>query len=159
VEELDFALLRLSEPVGDHPLNAGVPGQRRGWVACVGDALTPQPRMVSILQHPKARPMKLSMGMVESLDLNANGTRLRHGIPTEPGSSGAPLFDKSWNVIGLHHSGEPQTIKPEYNQAIPIGLIVKRPKVAAAMASAPRVDSTSSRETEERDHHAPKGNV
>lgn len=133
IDELDFALIRLAEPVGDEPIGANAGSRQRGWVTLCHEPLTRAPQMVTILQHPEARPMKLSIGMVESLPLNSNGTRLRHGIPTEPGSSGSPLFDKDWKVIALHHSGDPKSIKPEYNEAIPIALITNRPKVKAAL--------------------------
>ncbi len=132
-DELDFALIRLAEPIGAQPISPKSE-EERGWVVL---AQTPialaKKQMIAILQHPSGGPMKLAMGMAEKLSLNAAGNRLRHGVPTEPGSSGSPLFDQEWNLIALHHSGDPDDIKPEYNEAIPIALIAARPKVAAAL--------------------------
>ncbi|MGE3762912.1 MAG: serine protease, partial [Kofleriaceae bacterium] len=132
-DELDFALIRLAVAIGDEAISPGSE-QQRGWVALADRKLAAtKKQMISILQHPSGGPMKLAMGMAEKLTLNASGNRVRHGVPTEPGSSGSPLFDQDWNLIALHHSGDPKDIKPEYNEAIPISLIATRPKVAAAL--------------------------
>jgi V8-like Glu-specific endopeptidase len=59
---------------------------------------------------------------------NANQTRLRYKTNTESGSSGSPVFEQHWNLIALHHSGDPDFSKfhhPQYNQGVPIGLIVE----------------------------------
>ncbi len=134
-EELDFALIRLAEKIGDEPISPKSE-ELRGWVALQDVKLVAtKKQMISILQHPRGGPMKLARGMAEKLALNAAGNRVRHGVPTEPGSSGSPMFDQDWNLVALHHSGDPKEIKPEYNEAIPISLIATRPKVVAALAS------------------------
>jgi V8-like Glu-specific endopeptidase len=132
-DELDFALIRLAEPIGDEPISPKSEEQR-GWVALKDlKIVATKKQMIAILQHPRGGPMKLAMGMAEKLTLNAAGNRVRHGVPTEPGSSGSPMFDQDWTLIALHHSGDPKEIKPEYNEAIPISLIASRPKVVAAL--------------------------
>src|SRR5204862_249025 len=40
---------------------------------------------------------------------------LHYRSPTEPGSSGSPVFDNKWRLIGLHHSGA--TRMPQLNNA------------------------------------------
>ena len=77
--------------------------------------------------------MKLALGMQEALTIAENGTRVRYTLPTEPGSSGSPVFDGDWSLIALHHSGDPRTKNPAYNEAIPAEKIAARPKVAAAL--------------------------
>jgi V8-like Glu-specific endopeptidase len=60
--------------------------------------------------------------------VNHTGTRVRYRTNTEAGSSGSPCFDINWNLIALHHLGDPnydQLHKPEYNQGIPISAIVQ----------------------------------
>ena len=45
---------------------------------------------------------------------------------TLKGSSGAPCFDAQWNLVALHHAGDPDFDdfhQPEYNQGIPIKAI------------------------------------
>jgi hypothetical protein len=132
-DELDFALVRLAKPIGNEAL-APNSEQLRGWVPLRATVIDyTATKMVAILQHPQARPLKLALGTSEKLVLNTPKNRLRHGIPTEQGSSGSPLFDQEWNLIALHHAGDPKTIAPSYNEAIPIELIAARPKVKAAL--------------------------
>jgi hypothetical protein len=132
-DELDFALIRIARPIGNEPL-APTSEHVRGWIALRATAIDfATTKMVAILQHPRARPMKLALGTSEKLALNTARNRVRHGIPTEEGSSGSPLFDQEWNLIALHHAGDPATIAPSFNEAIPIELIAARPKVKAAL--------------------------
>ena len=136
-DELDYALIRLAEPIGDQPVGKNDAAAPRSWISLSAQSVdVDAPRMIAILQHPRARPMKLSIGMVERLVRNTAGNRVRHGVPTEPGSSGSPLFDHDWNLIALHHSGDPDKVKPAYNEAIPIELIAARPAVADAVRDA-----------------------
>lgn len=88
---------------------------------------------IAIMQHPKGDPMKLALGFPADLRVNAPGNRLRYSVPTLPGSSGSPVFDTDWRLLGLHHSGDPTKIDPSYNQAVPVHRIATRPKVAAAI--------------------------
>jgi V8-like Glu-specific endopeptidase len=66
----------------------------------------------------------LGMDMDSILGENDNGTRLRYRTNTEHGSSGSPCFDCDWNLVALHHYGDPAYHKnPEFNQGIPIRAI------------------------------------
>jgi V8-like Glu-specific endopeptidase len=51
-------------------------------------------------------------------------TRVRYRTNTEGGSSGSPCFDADWNLIALHHLGDPNFSTPTYNQGIPFTAIV-----------------------------------
>lgn len=128
-DELDHALVRLSRPVGDEPRTSGQPeGPRRGWIA-IPEA--PQPLVLGmglmILHHPLTRPLKLSPDTQAVLSINGNGTRVRYANNTEAGSSGSPVFDVNWNLVALHHYGDPAfNQRPNWNQGIPIGKIRER---------------------------------
>lgn len=139
-DELDYALVRLAEPLGDRPWarspdpNAPV----RGWVRVPDVALAFPPKMaVIIAQHPDGQPMKLALD-TDAIDqdkglwLNAPGTRVRYATNTEGGSSGSPCFDFGWVLVALHHYGDPKNSGTnlrrfgDYNQGVPIGLIRDR---------------------------------
>jgi hypothetical protein len=78
-----------------------------------------------ILQHPSHDRLKLAVNMEAMIGPNANGTRIRYRTNTEEGSSGSPCFGAGWELIGLHHSGDPR-VRPTYNQGIPITRIRDR---------------------------------
>jgi Trypsin-like peptidase domain/Effector-associated domain 1 len=119
--ELDYALIRLADQVGDAP---GPRGAKRGWITVTSQppALNEQD-IVFIVQHPKGDPLKLSVGV--ALARNANNTRVRYDANTEGGSSGSPCFDVKLNLVALHHAGDPEWKRPaEFNQGIPMAPII-----------------------------------
>jgi V8-like Glu-specific endopeptidase len=63
-----------------------------------------QPRTY-IIGHPGGNE-QLQFSVQDNLLLDLDDTRLHYRSPTEPGSSGSPVFDGQWSVIGLHHSGK-----------------------------------------------------
>lgn len=80
----DFGWLRLSPEVGK--IN-------------VGEAIT-------IIQHPNGRTKQVALRENRLLDITAD--HLTYESDTAPGSSGAPVFNDSWQVVALHHSGVPR---------------------------------------------------
>lgn len=58
---------------------------------------------VNIIQHPSGLPKQISF--YSNVVVFVGGDRLQYLTDTEPGSSGSPVFDRSWNVVALHHSG------------------------------------------------------
>lgn len=122
-EQLDFALLRLSQPMGDLSPSGQPNATPRRWEV-LPEAATPV-RMnandcVIIVQHPNGAPMKLAIGMDGVIGYNAGETRLRYRTNTEGGSSGSPIYTGEWKLAGLHHLGDParEPHKPQYNQAV-----------------------------------------
>jgi hypothetical protein len=133
--ELDFAIIKLSKPAGTLPVGdaagKGIPGDQRGWIKLPVAGARPydfQPESpIFIIQHPAGDPIKLALETQAVLSVNADRTRARYATNTEPGSSGSPCFDQNWNLIALHHSGDPNFAPdhpPTYNQGIPIDSIV-----------------------------------
>ncbi len=64
-----------------------------------------QGEYVSIIQHPGGEPKQISVRENQLVELAE--TRLIYLCDTAPGSSGSPVFNDSWQVVGLHHSGVP----------------------------------------------------
>jgi hypothetical protein len=118
-DKLDYALLRLDRKIGELPIVDG--GDARGFIQIGNQA--PSPEELSglvVLQHPKAKPMKVDIGAVKWV----GATRIRHTVNTESGSSGSPIFDAGLNLIAIHHAGyDWPRIGYPHNQGIPIGLI------------------------------------
>jgi hypothetical protein len=119
--ELDYALLRLANKVGDDDIpDVG----KRGWVRASTVPAMPEPGdIIFIAQHPKGEPLKLAVGAV--IKRNGNDSRVRYDANTDYGSSGSPCFDAKLDLVALHHGGDPASGKlAEFNQGIPMGSIV-----------------------------------
>ena len=77
--------------------------------SCVLQLAVPPQRMY-IIGHPGGREIEFSLHDNELLACNA--AKLHYRAPTQPGSSGSPVFDPAaWTVVGLHHSGLDKTPK------------------------------------------------
>jgi V8-like Glu-specific endopeptidase len=63
----------------------------------------PPPRAF-IVGHPSGRIQPM-FSIQDNLMLDYDGIRVHYRAPTEPGSSGSPVFDRRWNLIALHHAG------------------------------------------------------
>jgi endonuclease G len=61
---------------------------------------------INIVQHPAGEPKQLALQQNELVDRFE--TFLHYRGDTLPGSSGSPLFNNQWEVLGLHHSGVPE---------------------------------------------------
>ena len=122
-------MLRLAAPAGREPVGgtAEPMAAKRGWVEmpkaphefAPGSALF-------IVQHPKGNPLQLALDTEAVIGANANGTRVTYRTNTEPGSSGSPCFNRDWELVALHHLGDPDYSvghAAAYNQGVPITAI------------------------------------
>jgi S1-C subfamily serine protease len=73
-------------------------------VANTWPSLDDRPRTY-VIGHPGGNE-QLQFSVQDNLLLDLDDTRLHYRSPTEPGSSGSPVFNDQWKVIGLHHSGK-----------------------------------------------------
>jgi S1-C subfamily serine protease len=92
-DDLDATLLRLEEqPSGFklYPITSGVPLPEEGRVYIIG--------------HPGGRELSISLN--DNLLLDWQDPWLHYRTPTEGGSSGSPVFNHDWQLIGLHHAGD-----------------------------------------------------
>ena len=60
---------------------------------------------VFVVGHPSGDALQLSLHDSELLDVCDHDRLLHYRTPTEPGSSGSPVFNTSWEVVALHHAG------------------------------------------------------
>jgi tetratricopeptide (TPR) repeat protein len=134
-KELDATLVRFEQngpDVEPFPVASQRPTRTK-------DQAPPLPR-VYLIGHPQGGG--LSFSLVNNELYAADETRLHYLAPTEPGSSGSPVFDEQWSVVGLHHRGYDQLENlldggPPYaaNEAYWIGAV--RALCAQAAISAP----------------------
>jgi endonuclease G, mitochondrial len=61
---------------------------------------------LNIIQHPNGEPKQLALRENEFIDLLENF--LHYKTDTAPGSSGSPVLNDQWEIVGLHHSGVPR---------------------------------------------------
>jgi Trypsin-like peptidase domain/Effector-associated domain 1 len=136
-DQLDYALLRVAGEPGLGPVGLkSEPGAPpRGWISGSKDARPGT--TLFVVQHPDGMPIRLAPGMVG--EVNANATRVRYNANTLGGSSGAPCFDVNWELVALHHSGDPNFEPfhhPTYNEGIPLAAIRAKLENAPGAASA-----------------------
>ncbi len=80
----------------------GHPVQKWGAL-CLGVAAPRINDRVTIVQHAGGGPKQISY--VANVVVFSDALRLQYLTDTLPGSSGAPVFDREWKVVALHHSG------------------------------------------------------
>ena len=54
-----------------------------------------------LIGYPRGGALQLSNGKL----LDHDDHRLHYTTASEPGSSGSPVFNREWKVIGVHHAG------------------------------------------------------
>lgn len=100
-QSLDFALVAV-ESTG----RGGRALRDFGWLRLNPDSgKIDEKEWISIIQHPSGEMKRLAIRENQLLKLTP--TTLWYASDTAQGSSGSPLFNDSWQVVGLHHSGVP----------------------------------------------------
>jgi hypothetical protein len=137
---LDFALLRLAEPIGAGPA-PGLPA--RGHYKLTPESVAfefPAQAALMIVGHAQLErgtgsgetiPQAFAIAPEAVIGCNPNRTRVHYRTNTLSGSSGSPVMTVNGSVVALHHHGTNR----QFNQGIPLSAIVARPAVAAALGS------------------------
>jgi hypothetical protein len=93
-EELDVTLMLCDDPqvqlLTGPPLAADLPVVRPG-------------QYVYVIGNPGGSGIQLSIRGNDLVD--HDHTKIHYMAPTDRGSSGSPVFDASWSLIGVHHAG------------------------------------------------------
>jgi endonuclease G len=99
---------------------------------------------VSIVQHPGSQPKQIAIRASQILKLDPKKvpglnleTFIHYSTDTEPGSSGAPVFNDQWQVVAIHHKAVPavrskssskkKAVEPEWiaNEGVRISAIFR----------------------------------
>lgn len=120
--KLDFTLVAVEEKSAD-----GTMLESYGYLPLLsqkGKALAGE--CVSIIQHPSGAPKAIALRENKITDIFED--YFHYSTDTKEGSSGSPVFNDEWTIVGLHHAGVPDPQNPsEYiaNEGIRIGSILK----------------------------------
>jgi hypothetical protein len=82
-----------------------------------------------VVGHPRGAGLQISLHDSRLLDVDDDWRLMHYRTPTDPGSSGSPVFNEQWEVVGLHHAGTSETPRLhgsgtyEANEAIVLGAI------------------------------------
>lgn len=108
-EELDFCVVAVD----------GTPGDTRSFVNIRRSGGVKSDSRANIIQHPA--------GGLKQIAIRENGIKyfdekiIQYWTDTEHGSSGSPVFDDSWTIIGLHyqHDAAPDALGKDvyFNEA------------------------------------------
>lgn len=122
-DELDYALLNLAAPMPD-----------RGFLRLSDPPPSAPDDPLIIVQHPDGDPLRFAIDTDAVIGLIHDGLRLRYRTNTAGGSSGSPCFSMDWDLLALHHLGDPAKASPAFNQGVPVGLIRKSIEKTGARA-------------------------
>ncbi|MEZ4518685.1 MAG: trypsin-like peptidase domain-containing protein [Chloroflexota bacterium] len=154
--ELDYALVRVKgEPLADWKLQPGeedLPylemlrrGRHRGYLLLTPSLIVEGERL-NIIQHPNGDPQKVVLTQNYAIADMATD-RVHYLADTMPGSSGSPILNRHWEVVGIHHSGGPHPPQKmsdslqkalrghyKFNEGIPMQAII--PKIGRYLPQA-----------------------
>jgi formylglycine-generating enzyme required for sulfatase activity/V8-like Glu-specific endopeptidase len=112
-QKLDYALICLAEPPYD---DDGMPIQPLLTSSNARNLVLDE--QVAIIQHPEGDTIKVAYGQV----VNIEGERFQYNVNTKGGSSGSPVFDAQWDLVGLHRGSGPD--REDVNEGIVLAAIL-----------------------------------
>lgn len=152
-DELDYAVLKLKTRIGyEVPEDETGP---RGWQDVSADRPLPKATSpVMIVQHPgipnssppAQHPLKIAFETPGFEGPIANTTRVKYKPSTLEGSSGSPVYDRTFKPVALHHNRgqiDPNAVDlAKNNRGVPLALIradleAKHPPVFEALVAPP----------------------
>ena len=101
-DEFDYTIIKLKDN----------PGKKWGYITLnnINDNELLPPAAVNIIQHAGGSYKSYALHANSLIDISFNKL-LHYTSDTLKGSSGSPLFDNKWNLIGLHHASTKPPIK------------------------------------------------
>jgi len=101
-EALDFTVVTLKA-------DAQTGGQLKPLKPARGLPLVEKKAKAYVVGHPLGSGLQISLHDSVLLDIDDAERLVHYRTPTDPGSSGSPVFNTQWQVIGLHHGGSDET--------------------------------------------------
>jgi V8-like Glu-specific endopeptidase len=92
-EALDYTIVRIKES----------PGDIYGFIDLSKRSEPTVNDFVSIIQHPQGGTKQICF--TDNKVSAVFGDLVQYSTDTEPGSSGSPVFNQRWEIVGLHHRG------------------------------------------------------
>ena len=100
--DLDVSVVAVAEETPDRRQRVS----RFGWLRLSASADTIVPgEWITIVHHPAGKPKQVAIR--QNLLIKSDESQLWYATETAVGSSGAPLFNDSWQVVGVHSVGAP----------------------------------------------------
>lgn len=100
--DLDISIVALEDYSA-----AKQPLEMRGWCPLIaGSGKAIKGERVNIIQHPSGERMQVTVR--ENTIVAIEGSFLQYEADTQPGSSGAPVFNDQWEMAAIHHAGVPK---------------------------------------------------
>ena len=100
--DLDFTVVAVAPETPDRRQRVA----RFGWLRLSGSADTVLPgEWLTMIHHPGGSPKQVALR--QNLLIRRSDADLWYATETAPGSSGAPVFNDSWQVTGIHRTGAP----------------------------------------------------
>lgn len=93
--KLDVTICRLSR----------TPDGAQGLRAAANIPLPSPKTKAFVVGHPRAGELQFSLQDSVLLDVCSEQRLMHYRTPTDPGSSGSPVFNKYWEVVAVHHAG------------------------------------------------------
>jgi hypothetical protein len=99
---LDFTVVTLRS-------EGQAPGQLKALKPAACLPLIEKNAKAYVVGHPLGSGLQISLHDSVLLDIDDAERLVHYRTPTDPGSSGSPVFNTEWEVIGLHHGGSEET--------------------------------------------------
>ena len=93
--DLDVTIVRLK----------GVPENAEGLDVADDLPIVTDNARVYVIGHPRGSEIQISLHDSRLLDIDTTRRLIHYRTPTDPGSSGSPVFNAVWQLIALHHAG------------------------------------------------------
>ena len=86
-------------------------------------ALVTRHERVNLIQHPRGRSKEIAIH--DNRVTRIKDKVYHYSTDTEPGSSGSPILNNNWDLVGLHHAGFDEPNGKATNEGIRISTIVE----------------------------------